>query len=163
MLDPLVESWALEAGMPREMLASMLGGNILGSAVKLPLDMFLTDLGSKAVSTLIGGIGLLLGTYTFKGSGRLQMDTMQFGSRMITELIDPSPDQMRSIQRSVGDFVDGWIHGRWDKMVYAFVRNPREITGLAAPQNTVSQPAQAEKPPAPTQKAQVPPGIVERF
>ena len=163
MLDPLVESWAVEAGMPKETFASMLGGNLLGSAVKLPLDMFLTDLGSKIVSTLIGGLGLALGTYTFKGSGRLQLDTMQFGTRMITELLDPSPDQMKSIQRSVGDFVDGWISGRWDKVVYSVIRNPREITGLAAPEKPVSDASKSEKSSGPARNAPTPQAIVYKL
>lgn len=130
MLDPYVEGWAKEAGMETSTLASILGGNIIGGVIEIPIDMFLTEFGAKLASGAIGLAGLLLGTYTFHGQGRLQVDVMQIGSRVIMEILDPSPQQIKEIQRNVGDFFDGLIQGRLDKVLYSVIRNPREMAGL---------------------------------
>jgi len=149
MLDPFVEGWAREAGIPTETLGSMVGGNIIGGLVGIPLDMFLTQLGSKIASVFVGAVPLLLGTYAFKGRGRLQLDSMQIGSRIITEILDPSPQQIKEIQKNVGDLIDGLIQGRWDKVAYAFIRNPRELTSMLPETSQPVAPqrgAPAEKP-----------------
>ena len=155
MLDPLVKGWAEQAGMRTEELASIVGGNFMGGAITVPLDMFLTQLGSKVASFFIGAFGLALGTYTFKDQKRLQLDTMQIGSRIMTEVLDPSPDDIKMLQKQVGDFVDGLINGRWDKVAYAFIRNPREITSLVSPpaqkETEKKDETAAEKQPTPPQ------------
>jgi len=163
MLDPFVAGWAKEAGMDNETVSSIFGGNILGGLIGVPLDMFLTQLGSKIAQAALGGVGLVLGTYTFKGQKRLQLDTMQIGSRLFSEILDPSPQQIKEIQKNVGELIDGFIQGRWDKIAYALFRNPREFTGI------VPQPAAPEKKAdeklaeTPTQPPAVPQGIVERL
>jgi len=130
MLDPIVKGWAEEAGMKTAELSNIIGGNVIGGLVGVPLDMFLTALGSKVASFAIGAAGLLFGTYTMKGQGRMQTDTMQISARVLTEFLDPSPDDIRAIQKQIGDVIDGMAHGRWDKVAYAFVRNPRDFQGL---------------------------------
>jgi len=140
MLDPYVDAWAKEAGMDTGTLSSVFGGNILGGIIGLPLDIFLTQLGAKLAEAALGGVGLLLGTYTFKGQGRLQIDTMQVGSRLFSALLDPSPQQIKEIQKNISDVIDGFVYGRWDKIAYAFFRNPREFTGmLPSPVQTSNQ------------------------
>lgn len=164
MLDPMVDGWAKEAGMETGQLASMMGSNILGGVVKIPMDMFLTELGGKLVSGLMGLASLLLGTYTLKGQGRIQLDAMQFGSRMVTEILDPTPQQVKDIQRNVGDFVDGWVQGRWDKIAYSIIRNPREMAGILPGLPSQEKKAETrEKPPA--EQPLTPPaaGIVYRL
>jgi len=161
MLDPMVEGWAKEAGMETGQLASMMGSNILSGVVKIPMDMFLTELGGKLASGLMGLVSLLLGTYTLKGQGRLQLDSMQFGSRMVTEILDPTPQQMRDIQRNVGDFVDGWIQGRWDKVAYSIIRNPREMAGILPGQEKKAE--TREQPPAGQPQPPQTAGIVYRL
>ena len=133
MLDPFVEGWAREAGMDTKQLSSIIGGNVMGGAITIPFDMFFTQLGSKVASFFAGAAGLLLGTYSLKGQGRLQLDTMQIGARIMTEVLDPSPDDIKMLQKQVGDFVDGLLQGRFDKVAYAFIRNPKEITSLVTP------------------------------
>lgn len=155
MLDPLVEGWARQAGMETKELASIVGGNLLGGAIGMPLDIFLTQLGSKVASFFIGAAGLMLGTYTLKGQGRLQLDTMQIGSRILTEVLDPSPDDIRMLQRQVGDFVEGLLQGRVDRVLYAFVRRPQEITSLIptsapAPASEEKKTEQKTEQPGPT-------------
>lgn len=130
MFDPIVKGWAEEAGMRTEQLSTIVGGNIIGGLVGVPLDMFLTNLGSKIASLGIGAAGLLFGTYTLKGKGRVQTDTMQIGMRILTEFLDPSPDDIKALQRQIGDAIDGIFEGRWDKVAYAFVRNPREFSDM---------------------------------
>lgn len=164
MLDPFVEGWAKEAGMDTGQLASMMGSNIIGGVVKIPIDTFFTELGGKVVSGLIGLASLLLGTYSLKGQGRLQLDSMQFGSRMVTEILDPTPQQVKEIQQNVGDFFDGWIQGRLDKVAYAFIRNPRETAGLLTGQPSHEKKAETREQtsterPQPPQTA----GIVYRL
>jgi hypothetical protein len=157
MLDPYVEGWAREAGMEPGTVSSIFGGNILGGLISLPLDMFLTTFGSKLAEAALGGVGLLLGTYSFKGQGRLQLDTMQVGSRLFSALLDPSPQQIAEIRRNIGDMVDGFVYGRWDKIAYAVFRNPREFTGIASPPSQPSQPPSQARPAA--QKTTEPSGI----
>jgi len=130
MLDPIVKGWATEAGMRTEELSTIIGGNFIGGLVGVPLDMFLTQLGSKIASFAIGAAGLLFGTYNLKGAGRMQTDTMQISARILTEFLDPSPDDVKALQRQIGAAVDGMIAGRWDKVAYAFVRNPRDFQGI---------------------------------
>lgn len=127
MLDPLVEGWAKEAGISTPELSGILGGDIIGGLIGVPLDMFLTQLGSKIASGALGAAGLLFGTYTLKGQGRTQLDVIRIFSRLTTEILDPSPSQIKEIQRNIGDLIDGFVQGRWDKAAYAIVRNPREF------------------------------------
>jgi len=147
MLDPFVAGWAKEAGMDNETVSSIFGGNILGGLIGVPLDMFLTQLGSKIAQAALGGVGLVLGTYTFKGQKRLQLDTMQIGSRLFSEILDPSPQQIKEIQKNVGELIDGFIQGRWDKIAYALFRNPREFTGLTQQPPGQKKAEQEEIPP----------------
>lgn len=130
MLDPVVDGWAKEAGIPTAELSGILGGDIIGGLIGVPMDMFLTQLGSKIASGAVGIAGLLFGTYTLKGQGRMQLDVMRIFSRITTEILDPSPQQIKEIQKNISDFVDGIFEGRWDKAVYAIVRNPREFDGI---------------------------------
>ena len=148
ILDPWVEGWAKEAGMSTKNLAGILGGDLAGGLVGVPLDIFLTQLGSKLASGALGLLGLLVGTHPLKGQGRLQSDTMHIGSRLLTEILDPSPDDIKAIQRNIGDLIDGLFQGKWEKVAYAFVRNPREITGLlpkGAPSENKQKAAADEK------------------
>ena len=133
MLDPIVKGWAKEAGMKTADLSNIIGGNVIGGLVGVPLDMFLTTLGSKVASFALGAAGLLFGTYTMKGKGRMQTDTMQISARVLTEFLDPSPDDVRALQKQIGDVIDGVVHGRWDKVAYAFIRSPRDFDGLLGP------------------------------
>jgi len=130
LLDPVVDGWAKEAGIPTEELSGILGGDIIGGIIGIPMDMFLTQLGSKIASGAIGIAGLLFGTYTMKGQGRAQLDVMRIFSRITTEILDPSPQQIKEIQKNIGDFFDGIFEGRWDKALYAVIRNPREFEGI---------------------------------
>ncbi|MBA7669200.1 hypothetical protein ES703_77328 [subsurface metagenome] len=130
MLDPIVESWAKEAGMKTADLSNIIGGNVIGGLIGVPMDMFLTALGSKIASFFVGAAGLLFGTYTMKGQDRMQRDVMQISARVLTEFLDPSPDDIRAIQKQIGNVVDGVAHGRWDKVAYAFIRSPRDFQGL---------------------------------
>ncbi len=130
ILDPLVKGWASEAGIPTEELSGILGGDIIGGLIGVPLDMFLTQLGSKIASGAIGLAGLLFGTYTLKGQGRMQLDSMRISSRIMTEILDPSPQQIKEIQKNISDLIDGFVEGRWDKSLYAIIRNPREFEGI---------------------------------
>jgi hypothetical protein len=143
MLDPYVESWAREAGIETATLSSIFGGNMLGGLISLPLDMFLTQLGAKIAEGALGAVGLLVGTYTLKGQGRLQVDAVQLGSRLFSDILDPSPQQIAEIRKNIGDIVDGFVYGRWDKVAYALVRNPREFSGITGP--LPAQPAQAKE------------------
>jgi hypothetical protein len=133
MLDPYIGAWAAEAGLPADQLSSIFGGNILGGLIGMPFDLFLTQLGAKLAETFLGGIGLLLGTYTFKGQGRLQVDTIQVGAKLFSMFLDPSPQQIAEIQKNIGSVVDGIVYGRWDKVLYGFVRNPREFQTMIPP------------------------------
>lgn len=144
MLDPVVKGWAEEAGMATEQLSTIVGGNVIGGLVGVPLDMFLTQLGSKLASLGIGAAGLLFGTYSLKGKGRVQTDTMQIGMRILTEFLDPSPDDIKALQRQISNFIDGLIHGRWDKVAYAFIRNPREFQNML-PQGTKEKTEEKDK------------------
>jgi len=130
ILDPFVEGWAKEAGIETKELSGILGGDIIGGLINVPLDMFLTQLGSKIASGALGLAGLLVGTYTLKGQGRTQLDIMRIFSRLTTEILDPSPQQIKEIQKNISDLIDGFVEGRWDKSVYALVRNPREFSDI---------------------------------
>ncbi len=130
ILDPLVKGWAEEAGIPTEELSGILGGDIIGGIIGIPLDMFLTQLGSKIASGALGIAGLLFGTYTMKGQGRMQLDVMRIFSRLTTEILDPSPQQIKEIRKNIGDLIDGFVEGRWDKSLYAIIRNPREFSDI---------------------------------
>ena len=156
MLDPFVEGWAREAGMDTRQLSSIVGGNAIGGAITIPFDIFFTQLGSKVASFFLGATGLLFGTYTLKGQGRLQLDTMQIGTRILTEVFDPSPDDIKALQKQIGDFMDGIFQGRLDKVLYAFVRNPREITGIIQPP---TQQKPTEEKPTETSEKQPPTGL----
>ena len=149
MIDPFVEGWAREAGIETQQLSGILGGDIIGGVIGIPLEMFLTQLGAKLASGALGLAGLLLGTYTLKGQGQLQIDTIQIASRIASEILDPSPAQIKEIQRNIGDLVDDAIQGRWYKIAYALIRNPRELAGII--------PGTAEKKEAPSSEAQKPP------
>ena len=146
MLDPIVKGWATEAGMRTEELSTVIGGNVIGGLVGVPLDMFLTQLGSKVASFFIGFAGLLFGTYNMKGQGRMQTDTMQISARILTEFLDPSPDDIKAIQKQIGNVVDGVIEGRWDKVAYAFVRSPRDFEGLFGPSKEKTEKKDATPP-----------------
>lgn len=116
--------------MRTEELSNIIGGNFIGGAIGVPLDLFLTTLGSKIASLAIGAAGLLFGTYTLKGQGRMQTDTMQISARVLTEFLDPSPQDIKDIQAQIGAVMDGALEGRWDKVAYALVRSPRDFEGL---------------------------------
>ena len=163
ILDPLVEGWAREAGIATKELSGILGTDIAGGIIGLPLDMFLTQLGSKIASLFIGAAGLLFGTYSMKGQGRMQLDVMGISSRVMTEVLDPSPQQIKEIQRNISDLIDGAVAGRWDKVAYAIVRNPREFTGLV-PSAEKKEPAKKEQPAEQSQPEQpIPRGQVIRL
>lgn len=135
MIDPFVQQWAREAGMPAKQLSSIVGGNFMGATIVFPLDMFLTELGSKLVSVALGGLGLFFGTYNLPRGSRMQLDTMQISTRLITEILAMSPQQIKETQQKVGSMVEGAINGRWDKMLYAIIRDPRELASLIPSQN----------------------------
>lgn len=126
-----------------------------GGLIGVPLDMFLTQLGSKIASGALGVLGLLVGTYPLKGQGRLQTDAFHISSRVLSEILDPSPDQIRAIQRNIGDAFDGVVQGRLDKVFYAFVRNPRELTSLVPGPAKEKEAAADEKRESPKSKGRV--------
>lgn len=162
MLDPLVHGWASEAGIPTEELSGILGGDIIGGLIGVPMDMFLTQLGSKLASFFLGGAGLLFGTYTLKNQGRVQLDAMRISSRIMTEILDPSPQQIKEIQKNISDLIDGFVEGRWDKAIYSVVRNPREFGGIlpgAAKEKAKKEESTSEKEKA----APKGPGIVHKL
>ena len=126
VFDPLVAQMARDGGVDPAKLASIIGGNVEGALITVVPDMLLTKLGAKIAELLGGGFGLYYAMTGLKGRGRVQDDAAQISTRVLTAVIDPTPNDLREIQANFSNFWNGILQGRWDQALWAFIRRPEE-------------------------------------
>jgi len=102
----------------------MYGGALLTGLMEIPLDMFLTALGSKmakGVAAVLAGIG------AYKTSGRISDELMMISASFAKELLDPDPEKLVALKTDVEKLVKSIQYGSYDGVADALVRNPNEV------------------------------------
>ncbi|MHA1833673.1 MAG: hypothetical protein ACTSV7_06740 [Candidatus Baldrarchaeia archaeon] len=125
-LDPLLGYFAREAGLPVEDYVSQTGGEGIATSIETVTDFFLKGIANKAAQALTG---LIVGSYAIWGkpSDRLKKELIAIANHLIMRIIDPSPQQIIEIRKSIDEIIDAIKARDLGRLAEATLRAPTEL------------------------------------
>jgi hypothetical protein len=131
-IDPLFGYFATQSGIPIEEYAAVAGGEGIGAAEEVIVDMLCTGLLGKIIQ-LATGLGCTLGAiYSKDLSQRLKRELIVWGQHSITRLIDPTPSDLLELRANIDKLVAGLKLGDAGRITDAFLRSPEELKAMIA-------------------------------
>jgi len=131
-LDPLIESFAREAGIPTETYSAIVGGEGIGAILELIGDVFTKGWFNRLIHFITG---LIAGGYATFAKGvptRLRLELLEIGTHELSRVIDVGPGTLPELKRSIDSFVNAVRRGDWDAAMASILRTPAEIQATLA-------------------------------
>ena len=131
-LDPLMEAFAREAGIPVETYSAVVGGEGIATILEIIGDVFTKGWLNRLIHFITG---LIAGAYATFGKGvptRLRLELLEIGTHELSRIADIGPDSITGIKRSIDNFVNAVKRGDWDAALASVLRTPGEIQATLA-------------------------------
>ncbi len=143
-LDPILDYFAKEAGMPVEEYSSRVGGEGLGAAVEGITDYVARSWFSKLVQFIAGAAAGGYATFGKDVNPRLRKELLTFGLHELFRVVDPSPEEIVKMREEFQKFLDAVTRGDWQEALKWIIRSPEELKkpfeGLTAPTSASTPP-----------------------
>ena len=146
-LDPALDYFAKEAGIPVADYSSQVGGEGIGNALEIAADFFTKGWLNKAIQ---GIAGLVADCYAIWGKNvptRLRKELLGVGTHELLRIVDPKPSDLIEMRQSLQDFVAAAQRGDWNAAMASVLRSPAEIQAMLGVMRLVPPPP-APVPPA---------------
>ena len=131
-LDPALEYFARQAGIPAADYSAQVGGEGIGVALEFLADLFTKGWFNKVIQ---GIAGLFASGYAVFGKDvpvRLRKELLALGTHELLRIVDPKPSDIREVQESIFKFADAVKRGDVNAALASILRTPREVSGLLA-------------------------------
>lgn len=147
-VEPALEYFARESGIPVDDLAATQGGETIGTGLEVACDFFTKGWFNKAVQGLTG---IIANSYAVWGKGvssRLRKELLALGTHELLRILDPAPSEIFTIRSSMDESVAAIQRGDITGFLNSILRSPFEMQAMmttgAAPQ--AARPAQVTPP-----------------
>ena len=131
-LDPLIENFAREAGIPTETYSAIVGGEGIAAILELIGDVFTKGWFNRLIHFITG---LIAGGYATFAKGvptRLRLELLEIGTHELSRVIDVGPGTLPELKRSIDSFASAVRRGDWDAAMASILRTPTEIQATMA-------------------------------
>jgi hypothetical protein len=137
-LDPGLDYFARQAGIPVSDYSSQFGGEAYGNALEAMADFFTIGWLNKAIQF---GAGAIAAGYAIWGKGlspRFRKEFLALGTHELFRFIDPKPSDIVEMRESMARFSDAISRGDWNAALASVLRTPAELQTMmgVAPQPT---------------------------
>jgi len=158
-LDPALDYFAKQAGIPTDQYVSQVGGEGIGNVLELTAELFTKGWLTKAIQFTAG---LIADVYAIWGRDvpvRLRRELLALGTHELLRIIYLAPSELQQLQGSAQASIQAIRRGDLNGFLSTVLKSPQELglpmpAGQAAPQAVVVGPTPAPAPtPTPTQVA----------
>jgi len=129
-LDPALEYFARQAGIPVDQYSAQVGGEGIGVALETVADFFTKGWLNKGIQFLAG---LIADSYAIWGRGvptRLRRELLALGTHELLRFVDPKPSDILEVRRSVENSVNALRRGDWNAFFSSVLRSPAELQAM---------------------------------
>jgi len=154
-LDPALDYFAKQAGIPVDQYSAQVGGEGIGVGFELIADLLTKGWLNKAIQ---GGTGLLASLYAIFGQDvptRLRRELLAIGTHELLRIVDMKPSDAEELASTVRAAVDAIRRGDLKAFVESGLRSPAEVQALTAALTRMGAPT--APPVAPPTPAYTPP------
>jgi len=158
-LDPALEYFARQAGIPVDQYSAQVGGEGIGTALELIADLFTKGWLNKLVQFAAGAISSGYAIWGKDVPARLRRELLAIGTHELLRIVDPKPSDVKELMDTVKAAKEALERGDWQGFLASGLRAPEEVkeaVGLVAQQAPASVPelpAFTAPAPAPEQPA----------
>jgi len=146
-LDPVLEYFARQAGIPVSDYSSQVGGEGIGTALEVVSDLFTKGWFNKLVQVAAGGMATAYAVWGRDVPMRLRKELLALGTHELLRFVDPKPSDLLELRESVDAFTSAVKRGDWNAALAAILRSPAEIRSMLA---AMGVPVAAKAAPTPT-------------
>jgi len=144
-LDPVLEYFAKEAGIPTADYTAQVGGEGIGVALELVADFFTKGWLNKVIQA---GAGLIADSYAIWGKNvptRLRKELLALGTHELLRIVKLTPEELNDLQHSVTLSAEAIKAGDLNAFLASVLKTPSEV-GLAPPRTTAQLAPKATAP-----------------
>jgi len=154
-LDPVLEYFAREAGIPVGDYSAQVGGEGIGVTLEFIADLFSKGWLNKLIQVVTGGIATGYAIWGKDVPVRLRKELLALGTHELLRFIDPKPSDIIELRKSIDEFTKAVQRGDWDAALAAVLRSPEEMKAMFA---AMGVPVES---PGSSSSEEVPPVMVE--
>jgi len=161
-LDPFLEHFARQAGIPTADYSAQVGGEGLGVVLEGIADLFTKGWLNKLIQFATGLIASGYAVYGKDVPIRLRKELLALGTHELLRIVDPSPQDIQELKDSVNKLTNAVKKGDALGALISGLRSPNEIQSMlgitkqsTSPTPSSPPPASAPAPASPTTKEQV--------
>jgi len=126
-LDPALEYFAKQAGIPVDQYSAQVGGEGIGAGLEVVADFFTKGWLNKAIQ---GVSGLVATSYAVFGKDvpvRLRRELLAVGMHELLRIVDPKPSDVIEVTQSIHAFADAIKRGDVPAALESIFRTPAEL------------------------------------
>ncbi|RLG82546.1 MAG: hypothetical protein DRO09_00180 [Thermoprotei archaeon] len=144
-LDPILDYFARQAGIPTSDYSAQVGGEGIGVALEVVADLFTKGWLNKVVQFATGAIASGYAIWGGPGvSARLKKELLALGTHELLRFVDPKPSDIIETRKSIDDTVDAIKRGDWNAVLASILRTPSELQAMLS---AMGIPTQLTTPP----------------
>jgi len=148
-LDPALEYFARQAGIPVDQYSSQVGGEGIGTALEVIADIFTKGWLNKIIQFTAGAIASGYAIWGKDVPVRLRRELLAIGTHELLRIVDPKPSDIKELMDTVKAAKEALERGDWQSFLASGLRAPEEVkeaVGLAAGSSTLSGPSASTAP-----------------
>jgi len=130
-LDPILDYFAKQAGIPTDQYSSQVGGEGIANALEVIADLFTVGWLNKTIQAVAGLIASCYAIWGKEVPTRLRRELIALGTHELLRFVDPKPSDIKEFQQSLTQFLEGVKEGNIDKAMRAVLRSPEEFRELS--------------------------------
>ena len=129
-LDPALDYFAKQSGIPVDQYSSQVGGEGIGTALEMVADFFTKGWLNKGVQFTAG---LIANSYAIWGKDvpiRLRRELLALGHHELLRIANPKPSDIIEMRQSIESFIRAAQRGDWNTALASILRTPKEIQAM---------------------------------
>ena len=129
-LDPALDYFAKQSGIPVDQYSSQVGGEGIGTALEMIADFFTKGWLNKGVQFTAG---LIANSYAIWGKDvpiRLRRELLALGHHELLRIANPKPSDIIEMRQSIESFIRAAQRGDWNTALASILRTPAEIQAM---------------------------------
>jgi len=163
-LDPALEYFAKQAGIPVDQYSAQVGGEGIGTAFEVLADLFTKGWLNKGLQAATGILADLYAIFGTDVPVRLRRELLAIGTHELLRVVDMKPSDAIELADSIREAVEAIRRGDFAGFIASGLRRPAEVqtlitalTGIGAPARSLGRPSTT--PPSYTPPAYSPPTL----
>jgi len=129
-LDPVLDYFARQAGIPVDQYSSQVGGEGIGTAFEVIYDLLTKGWFNKALQFATGFLAWLYSVFGVDVPSRLRRELLAIGMHELLRVVDMTPSDAQELAESIRAAVDAVRRGDVAGFLMSGLRSPAEVQAL---------------------------------